>query len=496
MPYAIVFDCGSTNLRVAAVNERGEIVAQSSAPNSPTPQPGSPGWLIWDVDGIWRKLCALSRRVLASIDPKKVEAVSVTTWGADGAPVKRDGSLTYPAISWQCQRTREVVPEVLERISPREIFRITGYQVIYFNTLFKLYWLRKYEPNALREAHTWLMMPGLIAHKLSGEFHIDPTSASTMMAMDLGRRDWSSEMLDIAGLDPGFFPEWVEPGEVVGHVTGEAAQACGIPEGTPVVAAGHDTQFAIYAAGGGRDEAVLSSGTWEILALRLDKYDPNDEAFESGVIIEADVEKGLWNPQLLMIASAVLEWVKRLAYPELGPGEYAPMIEEAEKVEPGSSGLVFIPSFVPDSGPLSKFRVEGGVVGLTLATRRGQLYRAALEGLSVQLRMALEALQRSFRYTVKRVRVVGGGSRNELWNRIRASLLKLPVAVTRFREATVLGAALTAFKGVGMFRSFEEAVKSIDWRVREYAPSLTEEYEKVYRRYLSVIKALSKACGG
>ncbi|RLF13236.1 MAG: L-fuculokinase, partial [Thermoprotei archaeon] len=103
------------------------------------------------------------------VDSKLVKAVAVTTWGADGALVKRDGSLAYPAISWQCSRTRTVVKEVVERVEPREIFSITGYQVIYFNTLFKLLWIRRNAPKAFERAYTWLMMPGLIAHRLSGE---------------------------------------------------------------------------------------------------------------------------------------------------------------------------------------------------------------------------------------------------------------------------------------------------------------------------------------
>lgn len=490
---ALVFDCGSTNLRVAAVSESGEIVAQASEPNGPVPQPGRADWLIWDVDAIWLKLCKLSRRVVEQLEGVRIAAVSVTTWGADGALVERDGSLAYPAISWQCNRTREVVPLLLELVSPEEIFRVTGYQVIHFNTLFKWLWIRRNEPEAFERAHTWLMMPGLIAHRLCGEFHVDPTSASTAMAMDLAKRDWSSEMLSLVGLDPGFFPEWVEPGEVIGHVTGEASKAAGIPEGVPVVAAGHDTQFAIFAAGASADEAVLSSGTWEILALRMDRFDPNDEALELGVLIEADVERGKWNPQLLMIASAVLEWLKRLAYPELGPGEYARMVEEASSVAPGSGGLLFIPSFVPDSGPLAKYGVAGAIVGLRLGSSRGQLYRAALEGLSLQLRLALESLERAYGFRAKGVRVVGGGSKNELWNQIRADVLGKPVTVPRQSEATVLGAAIAAFKGAGVYSSMEEGLRRAAFGLRSYEPSRRAEYDALYRRFTALLEALSRA---
>lgn len=489
----MVFDCGSTNIRVAAVDESGEILAQASAPNGPIPQPGSEGWLVWDVDGIWLTLCRLSREVLKQVGSENVAAVSVTTWGADGALIKRDGSLAYPAISWQCQRTREVVHEVLELIDPRKIFRITGYQVIHFNTLFKWFWIKRNVPEAFKQAYTWLMMPGVVAVRLCGVHHVDPTSASTTMAMNMGKRDWSEEMLALAGLDPGFFPEWIEPGEVVGYVSEKASRETGINAGTPVVSAGHDTQFAILAAHAQEGEAVLSSGTWEILALRLNRFDPNDDALELGVLIEADVEKGKWNPQLLMIASAVLEWLKRLVYPELTPGDYGKMVEEAESIEPGSGGLLFVPSFVPDSGPLAKYGVKGVIEGLQLGTSRGHLYRSALEGLSMQLRLALESLERAYKFKARGVRVVGGGSRNDLWNRIRAGVLGLSVSAPRWSEATVIGAAIAAFKGAGVYRSFEEGLRNVSYDLRIFEPKFTNRYDVMYRYFIATVESLSQA---
>jgi len=232
--YVLVLDCGSTNLRTVAIDSTGKPVAHASRPNRPHPQTdGKAGWLIWNLDEIWQKLSETSQEVSRIIGPKNIKAVTVTTWGADGTPVKRDGTLTYPPISWQCPRTQETAKSIVEKMSAWEIFKITGYQIISFNTLLKLIWLRENVPKALDEAYTWLMMPGLLVHRLTGKLHIDPTSASTMMTMDLGRRDWSETMLELAGLDPSFFPEWREPGQIVGYVTEEAGRRCGIPSVFP-----------------------------------------------------------------------------------------------------------------------------------------------------------------------------------------------------------------------------------------------------------------------
>jgi len=488
----LVLDCGATNLKAVAVDPEGRIIAHASRPNEPTPQrDGRTGWLIWDLDEIIRKLSIGAREISRKIDPRKIKALTVTTWGADGAPVRRDGTLTYPIISWQCPRTEEIAKKICETISPWEIFQTTGYQLIPFNTLLRLIWLRENVPRALEDAYTWLMMPGLIAHSLTGEFHIDPTIASTMMAMDLGKRDWSSSMLELASLDPGFFPDWREPGETVGYVAQKAAKQFGVPSGIPILAGGHDTQFALCGSGAKMTEAILSSGTWEILGVRADTFKPSRKAFEEGLIVEADVRPGFWNPQLLMMGSGVLEWVLDNFFSEMGNQRYDVMTEEAARVSPGSDGVTFIPSFIKESGPTRKYGTMGTILGLTLRTSRGQILRSALEGLSFQLRHALRILAAATDFGAEGIRAVGGGSRNLLWNQIRADTTGLPVIVTEEKEHTTLGAALAAFTGLGRYKSLDDARECVLSQQRVFEPSANRGlYEAAFQRYMKALESL------
>ncbi|MFH0964257.1 MAG: FGGY family carbohydrate kinase, partial [Planctomycetota bacterium] len=422
MNVAIVMDCGSTSTRVIAVSDRGVFLSQAAFPSAPARRRVvGRDLVVWDLDSIWRNLSRASRRVVRDIDRSAIQAVTVTTFGADGAPVDHAGRLTFPVISWQSRGTEEQALAVRRALDPAEIFRITGYQVIHFNTLLKLMWLRKYAPAALRRARCFLMMPGLLSFKLSGSPSIDPTMASTTMAMDLARNAWSKRLLALAGLDPSFFPRWVEPGEVIGRVTARASRQTGIPAGVPVIAAGHDTQFAPIGAGAGQDEMLLSTGTWEILLVRTPKFRPSPRSLQSGVLFERDALKGLFNPQLLMMGSGVLEWVRRSFFPGLdrAANPYARLIRDARKVRPGSNGLLVLPSFVRGTGPTAMYGTLGTVLGLKLDTSPPEIYRATLEGLCFQLRDALEILSRATGLTPRTLRVVGGGSRNALWNQIR-----------------------------------------------------------------------------
>ncbi len=490
----VVLDCGATNARAVAVDPTGAVVAAASRPNDPVQQPGVPeGWMIWDLEEVFGRLADSCAEALSAIDPARVRAVTVTTFGADGAPVAGDGSLTYPVISWQCSRTEELARTIGERVDPWRLFEITGYQVIPFDTLLKLIWLRENAPEALERADAWLMMAGLLSMLLSGERSIDPTAAGTMMAMDMAARDWSAELLALAGLTPDDFPRWVEPGGVIGTVTAEAAARTGLPEGIPVVAAGHDTQFAAVGSGARPDEAILSSGTWEILMLRQERYEATREGFEAGLLIEADAEPGRWNPQLLMMGSGPLEWIRENLYGEIeARGEaYETMIADAERLAPGAGGVTVIPSFVPDTGPNAPWRTRGTILGLGLNTARGQVYRAGLEGLCFQLRHAVEILRASTGFEPRGIRLVGGGAKNRLWNRLRADVTALPVTTIANEEATVAGAAIFAFMGAGVFGSVVEGQQAAALGERTIEPAADHAaYDDLYAAYRQLPPAL------
>jgi L-fuculokinase len=218
----VVFDCGATNLTVVVVDAGGKLVASSSRPNATVRQPGKPeGWLVWDLGALWASLTSACRECLQQVDSSRLAAMTVTTWGADGTPVDAEGKPLYPPISWQDCRTEPLASTILEELDEWDIYRITGYQVIPFNTLLKLRWLHENEPQTLQEAHRFLMMPGLLSLRLCGQYSLDATSAGTMMAMDMSGRRLSSQLLQWTGVDEALFPPLTEPGCVIGQQTAQ-----------------------------------------------------------------------------------------------------------------------------------------------------------------------------------------------------------------------------------------------------------------------------------
>lgn len=484
----LILDCGATNVKTCLVDTGGRIVASHSLPNETVPDPYYPGGLIWNIDDIWNKLALCCRQTTAAAQDAEIIAVTVTTFGVDGTPVKKNGTLCYPVISWQCSRT-EAVEKNIDRYFNREwLYQTTGLQPYHFNTIHKLIWLRENRPDVLDDTDYWLMMPSLILYRLSGEFITDATMAGTSMLTDLRKRSFSDAILAPLGLDPAIFPKYTEPGTIIGKVTGKAAGTLGINPGIPVVAAGHDTQFAILASGAGINQPVLSSGTWEILMVRARSEALKIPLRSTGVTIELDARPGLVNPGLQWVASGVLEWIGRLFFGDLSGdhSRYSVMIGEAEAIQAGCNGTRMIPELFP--GGFS--RKPGVIGGLTHETTRAHIYRAALEALSCYLAYGLAKLQQVGDYTARDLICVGGGSRNRLWNQIRADVLGIPVKALDMKETTALGAAMIAFTGLGIYKSDEQAFNAIESRYDVFEPGENKDrYREMYAGYINEVFA-------
>lgn len=477
----LVFDCGATNVRVIAIDTCGKIVAAKSFPNNTSPDPFYPGGIIWDVEEIWGKLCNASLQVINEIDKENIVGVTVTTFGVDGALFNKDGKMLYPVISWQCTRTNPIMAGIDRYISMEELYGTSGIYPYNFNTINKFIWYKENRPDVLEQASYFLFLPSILINKLSGGRINDVSMAGTSMMTDIKERRFSKVILDKIGIDPSLFSNLEEPGRIVGKINVEGSLQTGIPTNVPVCLAGHDTQFAIFGSGAALNEPVLSSGTWEILMARSQKVSNTREQFDLGITTELDAVPGVYDIGMNWIGSGLLEWCSSNLFSELSDDQkYETMISGAETVPPGSNGISVSPAFYKESA-LGK---GGAIDGLTLASTRYEIYRAMLESLSFRLKDGITALQKAGGFSTKMLRVVGGGSKNRLWNQIRADVCGVPVQLINQKETTVLGAALFTFTGTGVFSSIEEARENIDYRPITIEPSQNaERYRLLFEEY-------------
>jgi L-fuculokinase len=462
----LVLDCGATNVRAIAISDDGSILGVKSVPNSTCADPAFPGGLIWDHERIWNDFCKCSRLLSNELEMGRIGAVTVTTFGVDGTLVNSIGQPLYPVISWQCERTLPIVNEV-DRLIP-ELYNRCGLQSFPFNTVYKLSWLYKYHKELFSEAHAFLFISNLFQHRMTGEFSTDATMLGTSMLTDLSTRSISEETFTILNLEKSLFPDVVEPGTVTGLLLPSAARELGLVEGIPVVSAGHDTQFALFGSGASENEPVLSSGTWEILMVRTKQIVIDNTIKSRRVTVEFDAEKGLYNPGIMWIASGIVEALKRIAFSNLdGDAAYEAMITEGIAAGPGCSGVGFTGDPVTNTGSFS---------GVGLDTTRGQMSRAVFEHLAFKTRDALQLLQDACGFQAQSLLCVGGGSKNHLWNQIRADVINRPLKIVDRKEATALGAACFAMPATGVHTTPQNALSAAAITSVELEPGENARY--------------------
>lgn len=456
----LVLDCGATNVRAIALDPKGTILARASVPNASESASENAAWHQWPLDDILQRFATCCQEIQSVLSACQLCGICVTTFGVDGALVDEHGALLYPIISWKCPRTAPVMANIARLISPQELQHITGVGQFSFNTLYKLVWLKENHPDIVQRAHAWLFISSLLNHRLTGKMTTDLTMAGTSQLFSLQQRQFSERILSCVGLEPALFPTLVSPGEVIGELLPDAAARLGLPGGVPVISAGHDTQFALFGAGAGVNEPVLSSGTWEILMARTAQVDSAQLTGYPGATCELDSQAGLFNPGMQYMASGVLEWIRTLFWPAQTTWET--ILFEAEKIPPGAEGVRMNTQLLDSPG--------AGWQGVTLNTTPAHFYRAALEGLTARLTESLGALEEMAHFNARELLLVGGGSRNALWNQLKADALGIPVKVLDDSETTVLGASFYGWWGAGEAESAEAARARVDYRYRYFYP--------------------------
>ena len=473
MSIALIFDCGATNLRTIAMNEKGKILASHHLANNTQPDSENADYHIWDIEEIWQKLMDCATHTLQQLraqqqDLADIVGIAVTTFGVDGAPFDRNGKQLYPIISWKCPRTLPLMENLSHYLNVEQLYQRNGIGQYSFNTLFKLLWLKENKPEIYQEMDKWVFISSMLSQRLTGEFTTDRTMAGTSMMTNLADNDWDDEVLTVLGLTKAQFPKMVSAGEKIGKLSTALATQFGLSE-VPVISCGHDTQFAVFGSGAGLNQPVLSSGTWEILMARTERAEPHMEFVPQGLTTEFDAQHHRFNPAVQWVGSGVMEWIGKLYFADVVGTDryYSTMIEEGNSAAVGANGVRLQSSFAATDKPVG----AGFISGLSMHSSRGQIYRAALEYMALQLKNGLAVLQQVSHFKAESLICVGGGSKNALWNQIRADVLGIPLDIVDVAESTVLGAAMFTFAGVGVYASLEEAQQAMQPQKKRIYPS-------------------------
>lgn len=407
-------DAGTTACKAVLLDEHARIVAEAEHPHDLVNL--HPGWAEEDPEDWWRGTVATTRQVLAGRDPSGVRAVGIS--GMVPALVLLDGNENPIRRSIQ-QNDARAVDEIRfcrEHLSEDELFRRTGatwnQQVIPP----KLRWIKRHEPEAWRKVHRVCGSYEYLTQRLSGAIYTEANWALESGMWDALEETWLAPVLDIVGLPPAALSPVRRAHEIVGEVTGRAADETGLREGTRAVAGSADHIAAALAAGlAAEGEAVLKFGGAGDFLYAVDGFRPLREMF-----IDYHDLPGLFVINGCMATSgSLVKWFRDQFH---AGASYADLDRAAASIPPGSDGLVLLPYFLGEKTPLHDPEARGTVLGLTLSHTPAHVYRAILEGVAFAFRHHVEVLEAAG-HPVARFYMMDGGARSALWRQITASVL-------------------------------------------------------------------------
>jgi xylulokinase len=464
-------DVGTSGVKALAVSPEGEVLARAER-DYPLLTP-KPGWAEQDP-GEWGRA---AEEALAELGTDGAAGIGLTGQMHGLVALDADQRVLRPAILWNDQRTAAECREIEGQLGLRRLLELTGNRALPGFTAPKLLWLRANEPDLYERIAHVLLPKDYVRLVLTGERATDVADASGTLLFDVPGRRWSAEMLGALGLPAAWLPPALES-------PSRSAETAG---GVPVAAGAGDQAAGAVGVGitaPGRASIVLGTSGVVFAALPGAVTDPEGKAH-----VFCHAVPGTWHAMGVMLSAAgSLSWLHGSV---LGGESYDVLLTEAESWGPGVEGLLFLPYLAGERTPHVDPDARGAFVGLSLRHDRGALVRAALEGVAYGLRDSFEIL-RGLGCRLEAGRVSGGGARSELWLRIVASVLGLPLERTAVEEGAAYGAALLGGVAGGVFADVQQAVAACV-RVRDIVepdPTWQEIYAEGYGRYRALYPAL------
>jgi len=433
--------------------------------------------LHWDALRIWSEIRVGLARV-AQIARGPIVSVGVDTWGVDFGLLDRDGRLLSAPVHYRDRRTEGGVERLLAQVPAARLYDRTGIEILPINTLVQLRALVDRDDPSLKIAERLAMMPDLMHGWLSGVVATERTIASTTQLLGLDGA-WATDLAEEAGVPGQLLGRLVDPGTVLGPLLPWLAEESGLDPALQVVApAGHDTACAVAASDGLETAAYLSSGTWSLMGALSDAPVTTERARVAGFTNEraagGDVRlqrnlAGLWPLQACLRRWRAdghdLDWDEVIARADAAPAD-GPLVDLSDPAFLAPPDMeAALQGWCRDRGQ----RPPSGV---------GEVARCCLESLALAHRGALRDLEQVAGRRFDALRVVGGGSRNDLLAQWTADACGVP-AIAGPVEATALGNVLVQAVAMGTVASLDEGRERIAASTprRRFAPRADGDWD-------------------
>lgn len=444
------------------------------------------GTVYWDV---LRLFYEIKQGIIKAKIAGGFDSIGIDTWGVDFGLIDSEGKLMENPVHYRDARTVGLVDEAFKTMPKEKLYGITGIQFMELNTLFQLISLKKYRPWMLERADKMLFMPDLFGYMLTGKMCAEYSIASTSQLIDLDKRTWSKEILDAFGIKESVFAPLVQPGTVLGELSKEVCEECGVDPVPVISVCGHDTQSAITSVPcEDGDFAFLSSGTWSLFGTELDKPIVNETSMNINITNEGGFDGstgflkniiGLW-----LIQESRRQWKR-----EGKEYSYADLEKLALAAEPFKCFIdPDAPEFVPHGNIPERVREFCRKTGQYVPKTVGEIMRCIYESLAMKYRLTFEKLRECTERDYPVIHVIGGGTKDGLLCQMTANSCDRTVKAGPI-EATVMGNVAVQLMSDGSVENIGQARKIVaeSSELKTFEPKDTDKWAEAYEDFLKVV---------
>lgn len=479
----LAHDLGTSGNKATLFDTEGHLLASTTVPYKTFYSNGT--WAEQDPQAWWAAVRSSTRAILRSHPANEIGVISFSGQMMGCLAVDAQGRPLKNHIIYSDQRSVKQTEDLISRIDARRVFEITGHRASPSYAVEKLMWLRDNEPKTYKQTAKMLNAKDYINFKLTGRMVTEYSDASGTNALDLKKLAWSEEIIEAAQVDRSKFPDLVSSISVVGEITAEAAEATGLRKGTPVVAGAGDGGCATVGIGSVRPGITynyIGSSSWISTTSKEVLNDPEMKNFTWAHPVPGYVQPC----GTMQTAGSSYSWLKEqlgdwetFEAKRLGLSPYRLLDEQVESSPVGANGILFLPYLLGERSPRWNPDAKGAFLGLTLDRTKADVFRAVLEGITVNLGLILDVMRSQV--PIVEMRVLGGGPKGKQWRQILADVYDMPILVPKYlEEATSMGAAVIGGVGAGLLDSFDCIETFIEFTDRvEPIPENVHRYKEI-----------------
>lgn len=483
MKYLLGIDFGGGASKATLLGTDGKIYADNTV-EYPTLRPQN-SWCEqspsdW-MNALYENIAALLSK--SGIAPSDILTVAIDSATHTFLPTDENGIPLRNAIHWTDSRSTKEAAYLRENHLDM-ILAKTYHKPDTIWTLPMLLWMRDNEPEIFAKTKRIYFEKDYIRFMLTGVWCTDYIEAEGSMLYDLDKSEWSKELCDLCGLDIACLPPLVKPTDVIGNITKEAAEKCGLCEGTPVICGTTDTVMEVFASGAvSEGDMTVKLATAGRICVITSKAYPHTH-----LINYSHIADGLWYPGTATKACAQsYRW-----YRDTFGGDYKELDSGAAALPIGSEGVMFHPYINGELTPYADPTLCGSFIGVRANHTKAHFTRAVLEGVCFSLLDCMDTLTEIGIPHKETAVIIGGGAKSPLWRQMTADMLGITLYTTESSDSS-LGSAMLAGIAAGVFASPEDAVKKciVKANITEPIAENTAKYREVFKKYKAVQRALA-----